>query len=74
MTSDKNTTSSRRKPGKERKADRRAVHDVTFYLLRAIAAKCRDCSGGSRCAVAECHLDRCPLHRYRMGLDAPQPA
>ena len=74
MTSDKNTTSSRRKPGKERKADRRAVRDVTLCLLRAIRSKCVDCSGGSRCAVAECHLDRCPLHRYRMGLDAPQPA
>ena len=68
------TNTTRRKTGKERKADRRAVRDVTLCLLRAIRSKCVDCSGGSRCAVAECHLDRCPLHRYRMGLDAPQPA
>lgn len=67
-------TPTSRKPGKERKADRRAMHDVTFYLLKAIASKCRDCSGGSRCAVAECNLTRCALHRFRLGLDTPLDA
>lgn len=67
-------TPTSHKPRRERKADRKAVHDVSRYLLKAIASKCRDCSGGSKCAVAECHLDRCPLHRFRLGLDTPQPA
>ena len=70
----RNDTQPRRRTGKERKADRRAVHDVTGYLLRAIASKCRDCSGGSKCAVAECNLERCALWRYRLGLDTPQTA
>ena len=72
MPNDK--TTPRHRTGKERKADRRAVHDVTFYLLKAIASKCRDCSGGSKCAVAECDMTRCALHRFRLGLDTPQPA
>ena len=67
-------TPTSHKPRRERKADKRAVHDVAFYLLKAIRSKCVDCSGGSKCAVAECHLDRCPLHRFRLGLDTPQPA
>lgn len=67
-------TPTSHKPRRERKADRKAVRDVTFYLLKAIRSKCVDCSGGSKCAVAECNIDRCPLHRYRLGLDAPQPA
>ena len=65
-------TPTSHKPRRERKADKRAVHDVAFYLLKAIAAKCRDCSGGSKCAVAECHLDRCPLHCFRLGLNPQQ--
>ena len=67
-------TPTSHKPRRERKADRKAVRDVTVSLLRAIRSKCVDCSGGSKCAVAECHLDRCPLHRFRLGLDTPQPA
>lgn len=67
-------TPTSHKPRRERKANKRAVHDVAFYLLKAIRSKCVDCSGGSKCAVAECHLDRCPLHRFRLGLDTPQPA
>lgn len=35
--------------------------------VRAIRAKCVDCSGGSRSAVRECHLTECPLYKFRMG-------
>ncbi len=35
--------------------------------LKAIRAKCVDCSGGSPKDVAECHLLDCPLWPYRLG-------
>lgn len=52
-----------RKTGRERQPDKAAA------LVKAIRAKCVDCSGGSRCAVAECQLTSCALHRFRMGLN-----
>lgn len=35
-------------------------------LLRDIRAKCLDCMGGSRTAVAACDCTGCSLHRHRM--------
>lgn len=35
-------------------------------LLRDIRAKCLDCMGGSRNAVAACDCAGCSLHRHRM--------
>jgi hypothetical protein len=35
--------------------------------LRAIRAKCIDCSGGSKPEVKHCPITDCPLWPYRMG-------
>lgn len=35
--------------------------------LRAIRAKCLDCSGGSSTEVKVCPIKDCPLHPYRLG-------
>ena len=35
--------------------------------LRAIRAKCLDCSGGMPSEVRECAITRCSLHPFRMG-------
>jgi hypothetical protein len=35
--------------------------------LRAIRAKCIDCSGGSRAEVRRCTVTDCSLYPYRMG-------
>jgi hypothetical protein len=35
--------------------------------LKAIRAKCLDCSGGSFREVKECPIEDCPLYAYRMG-------
>ena len=35
--------------------------------IKAIRAKCIDCSGDSAAEVRACELDDCPLHPYRMG-------
>lgn len=35
--------------------------------LRAIRAKCLDCSGGSPKETRECVMLDCPLYPYRMG-------
>jgi hypothetical protein len=37
--------------------------------LKAIRAKCLDCSGGQPSEVRECPMPDCPLHTYRMGMD-----
>lgn len=37
------------------------------FQLRAIRAKCIDCSGESVAEVRACALADCPLHPYRMG-------
>jgi hypothetical protein len=39
----------------------------TFSPLRAIRAKCLDCSAGQRAEVRLCPVTDCPLHRFRMG-------
>lgn len=35
--------------------------------LRAIRAKCLDCSGGNRAHVRDCPIEECPIWAYRMG-------
>jgi len=40
---------------------------IVLRPLKAIRAKCLDCSGGMRNEVKNCKLERCPLWPYRMG-------
>lgn len=35
--------------------------------VKAIRAKCIDCSGGDKAEVRECVITECPLYPYRMG-------
>lgn len=35
--------------------------------VKAIRAFCLECSAGSTAEVKECHVERCPLHPFRMG-------
>lgn len=35
--------------------------------LKAIRAKCLDCTSGSISEVRDCGLADCPLHRFRLG-------
>jgi hypothetical protein len=35
--------------------------------LRAIRAKCLDCSCGKRAEIRRCPVTDCPLYQYRMG-------
>jgi len=35
--------------------------------MKAIRAKCLDCSGGSIVEVRECGIETCVLHQFRMG-------
>lgn len=35
--------------------------------LKAIRAKCLDCSAGSAFEVRKCHIVDCPLYPYRFG-------
>ena len=37
--------------------------------LRAIKAKCLECSGGVRKEVGQCPIEECPLWAYREGRD-----
>ena len=36
-------------------------------VLKAIRAKCLDCSGGIQSEVRDCLVRRCPLYPFRMG-------
>lgn len=36
-------------------------------VLKAIRAKCMDCCAGHTALVAECHIESCALHPFRMG-------
>ena len=36
-------------------------------IIKAIRAKCLDCSGGAKKEVERCELHKCPLYRYRLG-------
>lgn len=35
--------------------------------IKAIRAKCLDCSNGQQKEVRECSIKKCPLYPYRMG-------
>lgn len=35
--------------------------------IKAIRAKCLDCTCGQVAEVRECPIKECPLHEYRMG-------
>ena len=40
---------------------------VPLTPLKAIRAKCLDCSGGNGKEVRECRIISCSLHPYRIG-------
>jgi len=42
--------------------------------MKAIRAKCLDCSCGQLKEVRECPITRCPLYPYRMGKRPKQDA
>jgi hypothetical protein len=44
-----------------------ATKTVLLTPIKAIRAKCLDCSGGSEKEVGECRILSCALHPYRMG-------
>ena len=47
-------------------------HDKT-PVLKAIRAKCLDCSGGSRAEVEDCLVRSCPLYPFRLGKNPWRP-
>jgi hypothetical protein len=54
-------------PRKLSPAELAAMGHVPRRLLKAIRAKCIDCSGGSRAEVRKCTALACPLWQFRMG-------
>ena len=36
-------------------------------IIKAVRAKCLDCSGGEKKEVERCDLNKCPLYQYRLG-------
>jgi hypothetical protein len=61
---------SARKDGdtnKEGKAELQAMGFEPVPILRAIRAKCLECSGGSHTEVADCLVKTCALYPFRMG-------
>ena len=51
----------------ETKAELQAMGFEPTPVLRAIRAKCLDCSGGSHAEVAECLVKKCALYPFRLG-------
>lgn len=47
--------------------DGRTKKSYRLTPMRAIRAKCLDCSGGSLTEVRECRVMYCPLRPYRSG-------
>ena len=35
--------------------------------IKAIRAKCKECSGNQLAVIRKCQILNCPLHPYRMG-------
>lgn len=35
--------------------------------IKAIRAKCKDCTCGQLQDIKDCTIEKCPLHPYRMG-------
>ncbi len=52
---------------KNTKDDLTALGHVPTPVLKAIRAKCIDCSGGSRAEADDCLVRRCPLYPFRTG-------
>lgn len=44
--------------------------NISPVLIRAIKAKCLDCSGGEKKEIALCGIVECPLYRFRLGEQA----
>lgn len=40
---------------------------ATLNPLKAIRAKCIECSGGDRKNVKDCEIPTCPIYPFRMG-------
>ena len=40
--------------------------------MKAIRAKCLECSGGNRAEVKACPIEKCPLYVYRSGHRPPK--
>jgi hypothetical protein len=55
----------------ETKAELQAMGFELTPVLRAIRAKCLDCSGGSHAEVAECLVKKCALYPFRLGGPSP---
>ncbi len=51
----------------ETKAELHALGFEPVPVLKAIRAKCLDCSGGSHAEVADCLVKSCALYPFRMG-------
>jgi hypothetical protein len=51
----------------ETKVELQAMGFEPVPVLRAIRAKCLDCSGGSHAEVADCLVRSCALFPFRMG-------
>ena len=51
----------------EAKVELQAMGFAPVPVLRAIRAKCLDCSGGSHAEVADCLVKTCALYPFRMG-------
>ena len=51
----------------ETKVQLQAMGFAPVPVLKAIRAKCLDCSGGSHAEVADCRVRSCALYPFRMG-------
>lgn len=55
------------------KADLQGMGFAPMPVLRAVRAKCLDCSGGSPAEVAGCLVKTCPLYPFRLGRNPWRP-
>jgi hypothetical protein len=51
----------------------RALGHEKRPLLKAVRAKCLDCSGGSRVEVRDCPITKCDLYPFRLGKNLWRP-
>lgn len=61
------TGSRKRDVATETKAHLQGMGFEPVPVLRAIRAKCLDCSGGSHAEVADCSIRLCALFPFRLG-------
>lgn len=59
--------------GMETKAELHALGFAPVPILKAIRAKCLDCSGGSPVEVADCLVKTCALYPFRLGQNPWRP-